>query len=154
MQEQRERPTTVLLADDHAMLREGLQKLLAEHGFEVVGAVASAIELVDAAKLHRPDVIVTDISMPRLDGMAAAEQILRRDPMARIVLVTAHREPVLAERGVSAGVMGYVLKLVAGDELVPAVKAAMRGERHLSDTASVPPVRKISPAAPAKLRRD
>ena len=143
----------LLLAEDHPETRELLRGLLLPE-FDVLGEVEDGVALVAAAERLSPDVIVTDISMPRLDGMAAAEQILRRDPMARIVLVTAHREPVLAERGVSAGVMGYVLKLVAGDELVPAVKAAMRGERHLSDTASVPPVRKISPAAPAKLRRD
>jgi DNA-binding NarL/FixJ family response regulator len=142
----------LLLAEDHPETRELLRGLLLPE-FDVLGEVEDGVALVAAAERLSPDVIVTDISMPRLDGMAAAEQILRRDPMARIVLVTAHREPVLAERGVSAGVMGYVLKLVAGDELVPAVKAAMRGERHLSDTTSVPPVRKISPAAPAKLRR-
>jgi len=143
----------LLLAEDHPETRELLRGLLLPE-FDVLGAVEDGVALVAAAERLSPDVIVTDISMPRLDGMAAAEQILRRDPGARIVFVTAHREPVLAERGVSAGVLGYVLKLVAGDELVPAVKAAMRGERHLSDTASVPTVRRGSPAAPAKSERD
>ena len=124
----------LLLAEDHPETRELLRGLLLPD-FDVLTEVEDGVALVAAAERLSPDVIVTDISMPRLDGIAAAAQILRRDPAARIVFITAHREPMLAERGVSAGAMGYVLKLLAGDELVPAVKAAMRGERHVSDTA-------------------
>jgi DNA-binding NarL/FixJ family response regulator len=70
--------------------------------------------------------------MPNLDGISAATAILRKNPDARIVLITVHSDPVLAELGLSAGVMAYVLKRDAGDELVPAVRAALRGERHVS----------------------
>jgi DNA-binding NarL/FixJ family response regulator len=124
----------LLLAEDHRETRALLRGLLLPD-FDVLGEVEDGVELVAAAERLAPDVIVADISMPRLDGMAAAAQILDRNPAARIVFVTAHREPVLAERSVAAGAMGFVVKLVAGEELVPAVKAAMRGERHVSDTS-------------------
>ena len=88
--------------------------------------------LVSAAERLSPDVIVSDISMPGLDGIAAATVILRRNPAARIIFVTVHGDPCLVERGLATGALGYVLKLAAGDELVPAVHAALRGERHVS----------------------
>jgi len=121
----------VLLADDHAGSRKLLRSLL-EPEFDVVGDVQDGLELVNAAALLRPDVIVTDISMPGLDGITAAAIILRGDPAVRIVFVTVHSDPALVERGLSVGAQGYVLKLAAGDELVPAVYSALRGERHVS----------------------
>src|SRR5262249_59954166 len=88
--------------------------------------------LLEAAAKYRPDVIVADIAMPGLDGIAAARALLRADPGARIVFVTVHGEPELVQQALAVGVLGYVLKLAAGDELVPAVHAALRGERSLS----------------------
>jgi DNA-binding NarL/FixJ family response regulator len=124
----------LLLAEDHSETRELLRALL-QPEFEVVGDVEDGVALVAAAERLSPDVIVTDISMPALDGIAAARLILRHNPAIRIVFVTAHPEPILVERGVSAGALGYVVKFAAGDELVPAVRAALRGERHISETA-------------------
>ncbi len=125
----------LLLADDHVATAELLSELL-EPEFEVIANVRDGLALVTAAELLSPDVIVTDISMPGLDGITAAAVILRRDPEARIVLVTAHGDPVLVERGLSTGALGYVLKIEAGEELVPAVRSVLRGERHVS---RVPP---------------
>lgn len=120
----------VLLADDHAETAAQLRTLL-EADFEVVGLVEDGRALVSAEARLAPDVIVTDISMPGLDGIDAAELIRRRDPQARIVFVTVHSEPALVERGLAAGALGYVLKDVAGDELVAAVRAALRGQRFV-----------------------
>jgi DNA-binding NarL/FixJ family response regulator len=78
-----------------------------------------------------PDVIVTDIVMPGLDGIGAAEQILRRDPGARIVFVSVLADEAMVQRGLATGALGYVLKENAGEDLVPAVRAALRGERHV-----------------------
>ena len=89
--------------------------------------------LVSAAERLSPDVIVSDISMPGLDGIAAAAAILRKNPAARIVFVTVHGDPILVERGLATGALGYVLKVAAGDDLIPAVRAALRGERHVSE---------------------
>jgi DNA-binding NarL/FixJ family response regulator len=121
----------VLLADDHAGNTDLLCRLL-QPEFEVVASVQDGNTLVDAAEALSPDVIVTDISMPGLDGITASRAILRRNPGARIVLVTVHRDRILMERGLAAGALGYVLKLTAGDDLLPAVRAALRGERHVS----------------------
>ena len=125
------RRTRVLLADDHAKTAEQLRALL-EPDFDVVAVVQDGDALVSAAGRLSPDVIVADISMPNLDGIDAAILIRQSDPQARIVFVTVHSEPILVQRGLAAGALGYVLKDAAGDELVPAVHAALRGERFVS----------------------
>ncbi len=121
----------MLLADDHADTAEQLRRLLQPH-FDVVALVEDGRALVSAAAQLSPDVIVADLSMPSLDGIDAATLIRRRDPNARIVLVTVHDEHILVERGLAAGALGYVLKDSAGDELVPAVHAALDGHRYVS----------------------
>jgi DNA-binding NarL/FixJ family response regulator len=120
----------VLLADDHPGNTELLCRLL-QPEFEVVGPVRDGYALVIAAETLSPDVIVTDISMPGLDGINAAMVILDRNPLARIVFVTVHGDRLLMERGLATGALGYVMKLTAGEELLPAVRAALRGERHI-----------------------
>ena len=121
----------VLLAEDHAPTAERLCKLLRVE-FDVIARVEDGHALVDAAARLSPDVIVTDIAMPSVDGIKAALQIRRHDPSARVVLVTMHSEPMLVEAGLAAGALGYVLKDEAGDELVPAVHAALEGHRYVS----------------------
>lgn len=121
----------VLLADDHKETLELLRSLL-QPDFDVVALVEDGRTLVSEAARLSPDVIVTDISMPGLDGIDAVLRIRRGDPEARIVLVTVHSEPVLVQRGLAAGALGYVLKDSAGDELVEAVHAALGGQRFVS----------------------
>ena len=131
-------PPRLLVADDHAGTRN-LLRLLLESEFNVVADVADGQALVTAARRLSPDVIVTDISMPGIDGITAAATILCTNPAARIVLITVHSDASLLDRGLSSGAMGYVLKGKAGDELVPAVHAALRGERYTSRTIDVVP---------------
>ena len=121
----------MLLADDHRETAEQLRGLLQPH-FDVVALVQNGRELVSEVARLAPDVIVTDISMPGLDGIDAAAEIRLSDPEARIVFVTVHAELILVDRGLAAGALGYVLKDVAGDELVPAVHAALSGQRFVS----------------------
>ena len=121
----------VLLAEDHAETAERLRKLL-RVDFDVIAWVEDGRALVDATERLSPDVIVTDIAMPGVDGIAATALIRRHDPDARIVLVTVHAESMLVEAGLAAGALGYVLKDTAGDELVPAVHAALRGRQYVS----------------------
>jgi DNA-binding NarL/FixJ family response regulator len=120
----------VLLADDHARNVE-LWRSVLQPEFDVIATVASGEMLVAASAQMAPDVIVTDIVMPGLDGIGAAEQILRRDPGARIVFVSALADEAMVQRGLATGALGYVLKENAGEDLVPAVRAALRGERHV-----------------------
>ena len=121
----------LVLADDHKETAALLRGLL-EPEFDVVAQVEDGLSLVSAAARLSPDVIVSDVTMPGLDGISAAAAILRQNPAARIVLVTVHGDPMLAARGFEAGALGYVLKGAAAEELVPAVHSALRGERHSS----------------------
>ena len=121
----------VLLAEDHPPTAERLRELLRAE-FDVIAWVANGADLVDAVVRLAPDVTVADITMPRLDGIEAATVIRRNNPNARIVLVTVHTEPMLLEAGLAAGALGYVLKDTAGDDLVPAVHAALAGQGYVS----------------------
>jgi DNA-binding NarL/FixJ family response regulator len=121
----------VLLADDHAATMRLWQALL-EPEFEVVGTVENGEALVEAADELSPDVIVTDIVMPGMSGIVAAEMILRRHPAARIVFVTVHADHTMLRTGLAVGAYGYVLKLRASDDLVPAIRAALDGELLIS----------------------
>ena len=125
----------LLLADDHNETAKLLRGLL-EPEFDVIAQVGDGVALVMAAEQMSPDVIVSDISMPGLDGISATTVILHNNPAARIVLVTVHADPILLQRGFEAGALGYVLKGEAGEELVPAVHSALRGERHTSGLPS------------------
>ena len=124
-------PPTSAAAEDHEETAERLRKLL-RADFDVIASVEDGDALVDAAERLSPDVIVTDIAMSGIDGIAAAVLIRRHDPNARIVFVTVHAESMFVEAGLEAGALGYVLKDTAGDELVPAVGAALSGRQYLS----------------------
>ncbi len=123
--------TRIILADDHPQVVAELRAVL-EQEFDVVATVGDGNALVAAAERLAPDVIVTDIAMPGLNGIAAAGEILRRNSAARIVFVTVHKEPEIVQKGLAAGALGYVLKLTAGDDLVPAIHAVLQGKCHLS----------------------
>jgi DNA-binding NarL/FixJ family response regulator len=131
--------TCVVLAEDHADVAEQLRGVL-EAEFEVVAMVRDGHALLAAAESYGAEVVVTDIAMPGLDGIAATRELLRRSPGKRVVLVTVHNDRRLVEQGLRAGALGYVLKATAGEELVPAVHAALRGELYLSlNTQEKPP---------------
>ncbi len=121
----------VLLAEDHPGVAAELRRLL-EPECEVVATVADGAALLRAADSARPDVVVTDIVMPGVDGITATASLLASQPGVRVVLITVHDEPGLAERGYAAGALAYVLKLAAGRDLLPAVRAAIRGEAYVS----------------------
>ena len=123
-------PPRLLVADDHEDIRALLRSVL-EPEFRVVADFQDGRALVSAADRLSPDVIVTDISMPGLDGIAAATAIVRANPEARIVFVTVHNDRGLVDRGLAAGGLGYVLKREVGEELVPAVRAVLNGERYI-----------------------
>jgi DNA-binding NarL/FixJ family response regulator len=119
----------ILLAEDHPRVADELRRLLAAE-FDVVAAVGDGHALLREAEIVKPDVIVTDIMMPGLDGIAATSALLARRPDSRVVLVTVHDDPELASRGYAAGALAYVVKLTASRDLVPAIRAALKGERH------------------------
>jgi DNA-binding NarL/FixJ family response regulator len=127
--------------------------VLLQAEFDVVAAVADGYALVGAAQALQPDVIVADVSMPGLSGLEAATRIIGADPEARVIFVSIHGEAAMVRRALEIGALGYVSKLSAGEELVGAVRAAMRGEQFVSallaEAASDRPARP-SPALPGR----
>jgi len=121
----------VLVADDHRMFAEGLRSLLDEE-FDLVGIVEDGIALIEAAKRLRPDVIVADITMPRLNGIEALTQLRAELPDVRVVFLTMHRDAAYARRAVAAGAMGFVLKHSAVSELLFALHAALEGRTFIT----------------------
>ena len=125
------KPPRVLLADDHRMVAEGLKSLLHPE-FELAGVVEDGLALIEAAKRLRPDVIVADISMPRLNGLDALALLKKEWPRAKVVFLTMHREVAYARRALDAGASGFVLKHAAPAELVAAIRAALAGKTYLT----------------------
>ena len=128
----RERPR-VLIAEDHESVARQLRSLL-EVECEVIDVVSDGKSLVAVVESLKPEVIVSDISMPGLDGLAAARIILERHPNARIVFVTVHDDRAMAQTALRLGALGYILKNDAGEELLNAVRAAQAGQQHLSES--------------------
>ena len=122
---------TVLLADDHTLVLEGLHHLLQEH-VELVGAVPDGEALLQAAQQLCPDVIVTDLAMPRLNGFEAIRRLRQEGCAASVVVLTMHLEVELALQAFRAGVSGYVLKQVASKELINAIHEVVQGRVYLT----------------------
>jgi DNA-binding NarL/FixJ family response regulator len=123
----------VLIADDHAFVLEGLVNLLKDR-FEVVAAVGDGNQLVDNATRLRPDVIVTDISMPGLNGIEAFERLKAAGSEAKVIVLTLHADAELAASLVRSGVRGYVVKLLAVSELITAIEQVLAGHIYLTPT--------------------
>lgn len=122
----------VVLAENHPASADLLRDLL-QSEFDVVGSVGDGRALISAVADLTPDVIVSDIGMPDIDGLEAAREILRRNPLARVVFVTVENNPEVVQQCLDMGALGFVLKVAAGDELVVAVHSALRGRRHVSE---------------------
>ena len=122
----------VILAEDHPGVAGMLSGLL-RSAFDVVAVVGHGEALVKTALRLQPDVVVTDIVMPGMDGIKAAEELHRHQPSLGIVFVTVHDDRTLAAKALRIG-LGYVLKRSAGEELIPAVNAALSARRFVSAT--------------------
>jgi two-component system response regulator NreC len=129
-------PMRVVLADDHAMIRQGLKAILEADGFQVVGEAANGSEAVGLCQKVRPDVAVLDISMPLLNGLDAAREILKTRPQTKIILLTAHTQERYVVESLRQGVTGYLLKENAADELVQAVRAVGGGAIYVTSGVS------------------
>lgn len=122
-------PIRVVIADDHALVREGLRLILeASDGFAVVGEAgdgAAALRLVDEVQPH---VVLMDLRMPGMDGLEALAQLRVHRPEVAVVILTTYNEDGLVLRGLQAGARGYLLKDMSGETLVQTIRAAVRGE--------------------------
>ena len=122
---------TLLLADDHAIVADGLRSLLSDE-FDLVGVVHDGRALLEKAEQLKPALIVTDISMPGLNGLDAIRQLRKLGVSSKVIVLTMHIEPDLASRAFRAGVSGYLLKQSAGEELIGAIREVLKGRVYLT----------------------
>ena len=125
-------PLQILLADDHQMVREGLKMLLERAGFKVVGEASDGQEAVRRVRDLVPDVAVLDLAMPLLNGLEAAQEILRDSPRTRPILLTMHAEDPYVTAALRVGVKAYVLKTQAAPDLIQAIEEVSRDRIYLS----------------------
>jgi response regulator NasT len=114
----------VVIAEDEALIRMDLAEMLAEEGYAVVGEAPDGERAVELAEEHRPDLVILDVKMPRLDGIAAAERIAAQR-LAPVVILTAFSQRDLVERARDAGAMAYLVKPFSKSDLVPAIEMAV-----------------------------
>lgn len=126
---------TVILADDHQLLLDGLNHLL-DSRYEVLAHATDGRELVELVQKFQPDVVVSDISMPHCDGLTAVQLISQISPKTRLVLVTMNNSPELVNESMRRGVSGFVLKTDASSDLVLAIDAALAGGSYISASLS------------------
>ena len=126
------RQNTVIVADDHTIVREGLVSLLRDHHFDVVGSVGDGRSLLDAARQFRPDAIVTDISMPGLSGLDALPHLKAASADSRVIVLTMHEDADMAARALRSGAAGFLLKHSAGYDLVNALHEVLQGRVYLA----------------------
>ena len=146
----------VMLADDHAVVREGLRVFLElQEGIEVVGEAADGEEALGLAERLRPDVILMDLVMPRLDGVAAMRELRRRLPETRVIALTSFLDDERLLPAIQAGAASYLLKDVEPSELARAVRAAKAGEAMLDPAAAARLVDAVAQGAtPAAANRE
>jgi two-component system response regulator NreC len=122
----------VLIADDHSIVRAGLRALLgSEPSMELVGEAAGGYEAIELIEKTAPDVLVLDVSMPDLDGVAVTKKIKPRFPDLRILILTLHEDEALLKEAIKAGASGYILKRAAEAELISAIHVIMRGDVYV-----------------------
>lgn len=125
-------PIRIVLADDHAVLRAGLATLLnARSDMTVVGEATDGAELLIIAEAIQPDVILLDLTMPRLGGLEALPLLRQRAPDARVLILTMHHDEGYLRQALKSGAAGYVLKKAADVELIAAIQAVMRGDIYV-----------------------
>jgi NarL family two-component system response regulator LiaR len=128
----------ILIADDHAVVREGLRTLIGtEPGMELIGEAVDGVEAVQKARILRPDVILLDMMMPRMEGLKAINEIMRRDAGARILVLTSFSHDDKVFPAIKAGALGDLLKNASPQALLKAIRDVHRGEPTMSpDIAS------------------
>ena len=139
----------ILIADDHALFRDGLRSLLQSQGHEIVGEARNGREAVElAAKLH-PDLVLMDISMPELDGVAATRELTAQQPEVKVVMLTASEDSETLFDAIKAGAQGYLLKNLEAEEFFALLDRASRGEPALTPALARKLLQEFAKPAPA-----
>ncbi len=127
----------LLIADDHALIRSGIARLLQSYtDLVVVGEAEDGIEAVDLVKKHQPDVVIIDLSMPRMNGIEATKVIRARFPQTKVLVLTMHESDEYIFQILKSGAGGYILKNSGKEELTAAIHAVARGEKFFSPRVS------------------
>jgi DNA-binding NarL/FixJ family response regulator len=121
----------IFLVDDHAMLLGAFQRLL-ESRYDIVGTAGDGRALLDVAEIARPDLVVLDVSMPRLNGMDAAAQLRRKMPAVKFIFLSVNEDRELAREAIRLGASGYLLKSSAAEELFTAIEVALAGKTYVT----------------------
>src|SRR5213082_247890 len=129
-------PVRVLLVDDHQIIRDGMKAFLEAEGYKVNAEAQNGQEAVRLAQTLHPDVVVMDISMPVLNGLDAAREILRMTPTPKTILLTMHNEKAYVLEGLRIGVKGFVTKNHAAEDLSQAIRQTLQGKTYLSPEVS------------------
>ena len=150
----------VVIAEDEALIRMDLAEMLAEEGYDVVGQAGDGEKAVELTESERPDLVILDVKMPKLDGIAAAERIAAQR-IAPVVILTAFSQRNLVERARDAGAMAYLVKPFTKDDLVPAIEMAVSRfaeltalEREVADLAESLATRKVVDRAKGILQKE
>ena len=123
----------IMIADDHPLVRSGLRALLERDSeFQVIAEAADGYEAIDLAVLHKPDVILLDVGMPRLSGPDAAQSIAQKLPAVRIVMLSMHSDEAYVLRALKAGARGYLLKASPEADVIAAIRAVASGNAYFS----------------------
>ncbi len=126
----------ILLVEDHVIVREGLRRVLEEQGLEVAGEAADGREAIIMAGELTPDIVIMDITMPRLNGIETTRRIRKVSPGIKVIMLTIHDEETFVYKSFDAGADGYMVKENAMEDLLDAIDAVMRGEVYLSPNFS------------------
>src|ERR1700733_6725763 len=124
---------TVLLAEDHMIVREGFRKMLElEDDFEIVGEAQDGRKAVALAKKFRPDVVLMDIAMPLLNGLEATRQVLKAEPAAKIIILSAHSDDAYVKNAIESGALGFLLKQTSAHDVCRAIREVHQGRTFFS----------------------
>jgi DNA-binding NarL/FixJ family response regulator len=123
---------SVILVDDHTMLRQGIRRALEGEGIKVVAEASDGAEAIRLALEHKPDVVLMDVSMPGMDGVEAARRLVEADARQRVVMLTMHIDRDVIDRAIRAGAVGYLTKDSSISEVILAIQLAANGDRPMS----------------------
>lgn len=128
---------TIIIADDHTLFREGLRALLSAHDdLHVLGEAENGQEALRAVEERKPDLLLMDLSMPKMGGLEAIKEVKRREPGTKVLVLTIHGTEEFVLEALGAGASGYVLKDATHDELVLAIRSVLAEKRYLSPDIS------------------
>jgi len=145
---------SILIADDHDIIREGIKNILRDSlGYEIVGEAADGEEVVTAVKKLKPDILLLDISMPKISGLEVIEQVHYVSPKTKILIITVHKAHTYILKAFKAGAKGYLHKENAGEDLLFALDKISRGGTYLSSTVSSYLVDTVTSSKPEQLAK-